>query len=274
VNPFFSIIIPTYNRRESLIRAIESVQKQSFQDFELIVVDDCSQDDTKDILKKYPKIKTYFNTKNLGVSASRNKGIKNALGQWICFLDSDDEWLSQKLKMQFELIQSHKECVLVHTQEIWIRNGVRVNQMKKHKKAGGDQFTRSLELCVISPSSVAIKKDVLVEVGLFNENYPCCEDYDLWLRITSKYLVHYLETPLVKKYGGHEDQLSRKYIAMDYYRVCSMDELNRNFSLSPYQLEKLKIVLVKKCEILLKGYKKHNNLSNLKQIEAILANYK
>ncbi len=98
-----------------------------------------------------------------------------------------------------------------HTDEIWIRNGRRVNARKKHGKKGGWIFQHCLPLCAMSPSSIMIHRDVFTALGGFDERLPACEDYDLWLRITARYPVLFTRQPLIEKYGGHDDQLSRKY---------------------------------------------------------------
>lgn len=271
-SPYFSVIIPTFNRAHTLSRAIESVLKQSFADFEMIVVNDGSTDHTKTVLEKYKNI-LVLDTPNNGVSSARNFAVKNSNGKWLAFLDSDDEWLSDKLKLQKEYIDKNPNSVLVHGEEIWIRKGVRVNPMKKHAKGGGDQFLASLKLCAISPSAAVIRKDIFVELDMFREDYPACEDYDLWLKLTSLYEVGFIEDFLVKKYGGHEDQLSTKYVAMDYWRVKSIDWILKNRNLSEEKRIIAIKVLTKKAEVLIKGYKKHNNLKHLPKIESILNHY-
>ena len=266
----FSVIIPTFNRAKVISRAIDSVLNQTYKNFELIVVDDGSTDNTQEILKKYDQIKI-MTQENQGVSSARNSAIQISIGEWTCFLDSDDEWLPTKLESQKNIILSHPKIIWNHTNEIWIRNGVRVNQMKKHQKAGGDQFKRSLELCIISPSTVCIRKDILL-AHLFREDFPVCEDYDLWLKLSSQYEIDYIEEPLIYKYGGHEDQLSRKYIAMDYFRLKSMFDLYQNSNLSNQQIDYLKEEFRRKAKVLLKGYRKHNNLTHVDEVEFMLAN--
>ena len=168
-----SVIIPTYNRKNLLKRALHSVSNQTFVPKEIIVVDDGSSDGTKDwVLERFPDVR-YIYQDNSGVSSARNSGIKEAIGSWIAFLDSDDEWMSNKLEQQKGIINSSQEAWLCHTNEIWIRNGVRVNQMKKHQKYGGNVFENCLDICRISPSSVLIKKEVFEMVGLFDESLKC-----------------------------------------------------------------------------------------------------
>ncbi|MET0093096.1 MAG: glycosyltransferase family A protein, partial [Sedimenticola sp.] len=205
-----SVIIPTHNRADLLERALKSVQAQTLPPLEVIVVDDGSEDHTREMVsEKFPRVH-YLHQPNRGVSSARNLGISEARGDWIALLDSDDEWLPSKLASQKTRLESQPGHHICHTEEIWIRNGKRVNQMKKHTKQGGAIFQHCLPLCVISPSSVLIHKSVFREVGLFDESLPACEDYDLWLRICARYPVTYVEQPQIVKYGGHEDQLSRR----------------------------------------------------------------
>lgn len=272
LGPKISIIIPTYNRAHTLERAIKSVLNQTYKNYQLIVVDDGSIDNTNQIIANYPQV-DYLKQNNQGVSSARNLGIKHAKGDWIALLDSDDEWLASKLELQVEYSLNHPQIELIHGEEIWIRNGARVNPMKKHQKGGGDQFAQSLKLCCISPSAVLIKKTLLDSVGTFREDYPVCEDYDLWLKITAKYPVGFVSNPIIQKYGGHEDQLSRKHVAMDYYRIKSIDWILTNGDL---EAEKRKLAideLKKKAKILIKGYEKHNNLENLAEIKSISQQY-
>ena len=129
-----SVIIPTFNRIGLLQRAIDSVLSQSLKPYEIIVVDDGSTDGTGDIIKqKYKSIKI-IQQKNSGVSAARNNGIKHAKGDWIAFLDSDDEWNKDKIGKQVNRLTDNPKYSFCHTNEIWIRNGIRVNQKKKNIK--------------------------------------------------------------------------------------------------------------------------------------------
>ena len=258
-----SVIIPTYNRKNLLKRALNSVSSQTFVPQEIIVVDDGSSDGTKDwVLERFPDVR-YIYQDNSGVSSARNAGIKEAIGSWIAFLDSDDEWMSNKLEQQKGVINSFQEAWLCHTNEIWIRNGVRVNQMKKHQKYGGNVFENCLDICRISPSSVLIKKEVFETVGLFDESLKVCEDYDLWLRITAVLPVIFLDQPLIIKYGGHVDQLSRVDSGIEKYRIQSLEKILSSNSLSISQSKIAISQLIKKLKIFSNGLEKRNNYEEL-----------
>ncbi|MBU0650624.1 glycosyltransferase, partial [bacterium] len=127
---------------------------------------------------------SYHYQKNSGVSSARNKGILLSKGKYLAFLDSDDEWKKNKLKKQIEFFKENPALKICQTDEEWIRNGKWINQKKIHQKKSGWIFEPSLELCLISPSSVIIHKDIFDHIGLFDETLMACEDYDLWLRIT------------------------------------------------------------------------------------------
>jgi glycosyltransferase involved in cell wall biosynthesis len=207
--------------------------QQTTQSHEIIVIDDGSTDNTCDMINDFfPNVK-YLYQKNKGVSSARNEGIKIATGDWIAFLDSDDQWLPEKLEKQQRALNHNPDIKLCHTEEIWIRNGIRVNAMKKHTKKGGWIFQHCLPLCVISPSSAIIHRSVFDDVNLFDESLPACEDYDMWLRITVKYPVLFLEDPLIIKYGGHNDQLSRKHWGMDRFRIQALQKILDKNDLSP-----------------------------------------
>ena len=271
--PRVSVVIPTFNRATLVERAIDSVLGQTHSAFEIIVVDDGSTDNTSATLRnKYSDKLVVFQQSNRGVSAARNVGIAHATGNWIALLDSDDEWLPSKLAQQLALIKNHTDCLLCHTDEIWIRNGVRVNAMNKHKKSGGDIYQQCLPLCAISPSSVIFQKQLLDDVGNFDETLPACEDYDLWLRICAQHKVHYLDQKLLVKYGGHEDQLSRKHWGMDRFRIKSLQKMLQLNVLSEDKRASTVATLTKKIHILLNGAVKHNNTALIEECaEAIRA---
>ncbi len=252
LNPWVSVIIPTYNRCWILKEAIDSVLSQKFTNFEVIVVDDGSTDATNALLPTYGEQITTICQKNKGVSAARNVGISQARGSYIAFLDSDDMWLPEKLSCQHDFFQSHPEALICQTDEIWIRNGVRVNPKNRHKKPSGMIFESSLLLCLVSPSAVMIKKNLFGVVGLFNESFPACEDYDLWLRIGLNHPIYLIDRQLVVKRGGHDDQLSRNP-GLDRYRIQSIVSILENHSLTTRYYEAAVDVLREKCRIYADG---------------------
>mgnify|MGYP001820585938 CR=1 FL=1 len=196
-----SVIIPTWNRAARLADALQSVFAQTLPAAEVIVVDDGSTDDTRRLVRsRFPDAR-YIYQSNKGVSSARNTGIQAASGDWIALLDSDDHWLPDKLARQCERLRARPGYRICHSDEIWIRNGRRVNPGKKHAKYGGHIFRQCLPLCAISPSAVMIQRDLFDEVGLFDERLPACEDYDLWLRICARHPVLYIDKPLITKEG-------------------------------------------------------------------------
>ena len=262
-----SVIIPTYNRKKTLARAIQSVINQSLSAFEILIIDDGSNDGTEEWVKENFQNIKYIYQNNRGVSSARNIGIENANGDWVAFLDSDDEWLPNKLHEQVKTIESNPKIKFFHTNEIWIRNGVRVNQMKKHKKYGGYIFEKCLDICRVSPSSVLIQKEVFDNIGVFDESLRVCEDYDLWLRITSKYPVVFLDLPLIYKYGGHADQLSKVNDGIESYRIQSLEKIINSGFLSDEQKVMAVNALVNKMKIYSKGLEKRKKLDALQDIK-------
>ncbi len=254
-----SVIIPTWNRAERLADALTSVFQQSVAVHEVIVVDDGSTDNTRDMVAcRFAGVR-YIYQENRGVSSARNAGIRQATGDWIALLDSDDRWLPDKLEWQQQLIRAHPGYNLCHSDELWIRNGKRVNAMKKHAKQGGRIFKHCLPLCAISPSAVLIQKNIFTDIGLFDESLPACEDYDLWLRICAVYPVLYVDRQLVIKHGGHADQLSRRYWGMDRFRIQALEKSLAAGMLEPQDHAAALAMLLEKTAILIQGAEKRHN---------------
>jgi glycosyltransferase involved in cell wall biosynthesis len=260
-----SVVLATYNRRPLLDRAISSVLRQTAPPLEIIMIDDGSSDDTDPYIRKnFPSIR-YTWQQNQGVSAARNQGIRQSKGEWIAFLDSDDEWLPKKLENQIIALQKQPQFRICHTNEIWIRRGKRVNPHKKHAKSGGDIFERCLPLCIISPSSVLIHRSIFKEYGVFDTSLPVCEDYDLWLRICAFEPVLYISTPQIKKYGGHENQLSQKYWGMDRFRIRALEKIIDNPQLpSGKRLAAIK-VMVDKIDVYINGAQKRGKTKEVSE---------
>jgi glycosyltransferase involved in cell wall biosynthesis len=266
------VIIPSHNRADLLVRAIESVLLQTYQNFNLYVVNDGSTDDSELKIASYfnhPKFH-YLKQTNKGVSAARNLGIKNSNSPWIAFLDSDDEWLPNKLEAQVNYLLTHPECRFIHSNEIWIRNGVRINAKNKFDKSNNNIFQRSLEMCLISPSTSMLRRDLITEHHFFNEEFVMCEDYDLWLKILAREDVAYLPDYLVKKYGGHSDQLSTKDSMMDYWRIQSLITLAQVGNLEKNKHQQVIAEINKKAPILLAGLQKHNQEKKSQEILSLL----
>ena len=245
-----SVIITTYNRRRFLREAALSVLEQDYKDRELIVVDDGSMDGSQDEVEGLPL--TYIRKDNGGISSARNKGIAAARGEYIAFLDVDDLWKKNKLSTQTSHM-AEQGYALSYTEEVWIRNGERLNQKLRHKKYSGWIFERCLPLCIISPSSAVIRREVFDDVGLFDESLPVCEDYDMWLRVTARYPVLFIEKPLIIKRGGHEDQLSRRYAGMDRFRIEGIVKILQDGCLNSAMRIKAVEELKKKCRIYANG---------------------
>jgi glycosyltransferase involved in cell wall biosynthesis len=254
--PLVSIIIPTFNRASLLPRAINSVLGQTFRDWELIVVDDGSGDGT-DLPPRAaadePKISLVRLPQNRGVSHARNTGVRRSSGRFIAFLDSDDEWLPPKLERQIAWMGTHPDYRICQTREYWIRHGKRVNPPVTHEKVGGSIFEQSLARCMITPSSVIMLRDLFDESGGFDESLPACEDYDLWLRITCRYPVGLIDEYLLRRYGGHADQLSSTVPVLDSYRIKSIITLLDSGILSAEQTAIARKSLAEKANIVAQG---------------------
>jgi len=272
VSPITSVIIPTYNRWPLVAEAVDSVLAQSFQDIEIIVVDDGSTDGTTNRLAKFDGRLRLFTTTRRGVAAARNFGVSQAQGCYVAFLDSDDLWLPGKLETQIAFLDRHPEIQICQTDEIWVRNGVRVNPKAMHRKPSGDIFVRSLDLCLISPSAVMMTRELFQRIGGFDESFPVCEDYDLWLRVTSVYSVPLIPEALVVKRGGHADQLSRSLWGMDRYRVLALQKILRS-GLDGVRRTAARDVLRRKVLILAQGARKRGKEQESRDYEATLAEF-
>lgn len=261
-----SVIIPTYNRAAFVREAVASVLGQSSLPGEVIVVDDGSTDETRQSLAAFSRQIHYVRAPHAGVSAARNAGIKLARGEWLAFLDSDDLWLPGKLEAQERFMLDHPGIQVFQTDEIWIRNGRRINPKRYHCKPEGHCFERLLERCLVSPSAVLIHHTVFDAVGPFDEHLPACEDYDLWLRVGCRYPIGLLNVPLVIKRGGHPDQLSTTVQALDLYRIASIARLLRSGALNPTQRAAALQMLARKCFIYGEGCRKRGNVEEARAV--------
>ena len=255
-----SAIIPTFNRREMVVEAIESVLAQREMRFELIVIDDGSTDDTIDAIESVLENATVpirvMQTENRGAAAARNLGVEAASAPLIAFLDSDDLWKPEKLSRQINYMREHSGCAISQCNELWIRNGRRVNPGLRHRKRSGDIFVDSLRTCLISPSAVIMKTALFRDLGGFDETMRAGEDHDLWLRILLDHEVGLVEENLVTRRAGHGDQLSANVPAIDRFRILALAKLFANADLHSARRAAVAEVLAEKCRIYAKGLRR------------------
>ena len=255
-----------------VVAAVESVLAQQMSDFELIVVDDGSTDETEERLSIFGSRLKYYQQENAGVSAARNRGLEFSTAPLVAFLDSDDLWLPAKLQVQHTYMMEHPEVNICQTEEIWWRNGRQVNPKKHHRKPSGDIFRRSLNLCLVSPSAVMMRRKLFEKVGYFDEDLPAAEDYDLWLRVAVEHAVSLLPHPLVIKRGGHSDQLSARS-GIDRYRIKALEKLLKSGRLSTEQCKWVWQALRRKCEIYGQGCLKRGRVQEGERYLALPKKY-
>ena len=262
MTPEISVIIPTHNRRAMLREALASVVAQRGANFgvnfEVIVVDDGSTDGTcqdlsgHDLSAQRDNVRA-VRTERHGPAAARNRGISMARGRLIAFLDSDDLWMPEKLARQSLFMRAHPDCAISQTGEMWLRDGKRVNPGRRHRKRPGDIFIDALRTCLISPSAAILRRELLDEVGGFDEDMAACEDYDLWLRILARHEVGLLDEPLAVRRAGHPGQLSATVAALDRYRILALAKLLADDSLAAAKRTAAAEVMAGKCLIYGKG---------------------
>lgn len=269
--PDVSVVIPVHNREKWIRRCVESVLAQTVPVREVIVVDDGSTDGLLNELESFEgQIKIISTRRRRGPAAARNLGAGEAKGAWIAFLDSDDLWEKDKLERHWGYLRENPFYEISQTEEVWIRNGVRVNPRKRHEKEEGWIWGRSLRLCLVSPSAVMMKKTLFEGHGGFDESLPACEDYDLWIRISREKPVGLCPSMSVIKHGGHEDQLSRKYPAMDRFRVKALRKAFETEE-DEERAAELALALKEKIDVLLNGARKRGADEMIRELEATLA---
>ncbi len=266
MNPYpVSVVIPSYNRAELLGRALFSVTKQTSQCSEIIVVDDGSTDSTVDFLNRFScttqiPLKILLQ-KNKGPAAARNFGIRTSKNEYIAFLDSDDHWHKRKIEMQYKVFVENPEYMISHTREKWLRRGIHLNQKKKHIPRHGDIFNHCLQLCGVGMSTVMVKKSLFSTIGVFDETLRCCEDYDFWLRVSSRFPFYLVDIPLTVKEGGREDQISCIHrIGMDRMRIYAIKKILDAKILTEKQCLLALDEFEKKCVVFGRGCLKHGRI--------------
>jgi len=274
-----SVIIPTYNRAAQLSEAVESVldqdylkNKEQVSRFELLVVDDGSTDNTREIVSSFGDSLSYIYSEHRGVSATRNLGLLQARGEYVAFLDSDDLWKKDKLSIQMNYMKTFPHAVMCYTEETWIRNGRFVNPRHKHRKYSGMVFDKVLPLCLLSLSSALFRRGVFEEIGVFDEDLPACEDYDLGIRLAHKYPWHLISKPLILKRGGHSDQLSRQFHSMDVFRIRALEKA-LSLDLASEQKKQVYREIVIKSRVLVAGLKKRNKHEEMLYYQSLIDKY-
>jgi glycosyltransferase involved in cell wall biosynthesis len=254
--PNVAVVIPVRDRAAMVVEAIASVAAQSYRDFGVVVVDDGSRDGSADAaeaaLAEAALPARVLRQPGRGVAAARNAGAGVLDARWIAFLDSDDLWLPRKLERQMAWLGARPAYRLAQTEERWIEHGRHRNPRVWHRKEER-VFRRSVERCLVSPSAVVVRRDLWDEEGGFDESFPVCEDYELWLRLALREPVGLVPETLVVKRGGHPGQLSRSTWGLDRYRVAALAKLLATRPLAGADRAAVVATLARKAEVLASG---------------------
>ena len=249
-NPIVSVIIPTYNRAHLVGRAIKSVLNQTYQDFELIIVDDGSTDNTDKIIKEFQehdkRIKYIRHEKNKGGSAARNSGIKISRGEYIAFLDSDDEWLPRKMEKQEIKFQNALDNVgVIYSGFSCISESSGKIIAKITPTLRGNVYTNLLEGCILGSPTPLIKKICFRKAGFFDETLPSCQDWDMWIRL-SKYYTFDFVPDILAKHHIHGSQISVNLNA----KIVAREKLVEKYWVDLSRKSKILSILLKRLGIL------------------------
>lgn len=215
--PLITAVIPTYNARQYVVEAVESALAQSYRPIEVIVVDDGSSDDTPEVLAPLRNRIRYIRQENRGLSGARNRGIAESRGELIAFLDADDQWRPEKLRLQWECLQAHPEAHLVHTDLERLRDVEKTVFYvdRGRQEFSGRCYTELFWKNHVVPSTVLVTRQCLREVGLFDTGIrkASTQDWDLWIRIARRFPFCYVNQPLVL-YREHDTNASRDHRSM------------------------------------------------------------
>lgn len=281
-----SVVVPTYNRKESVAEALRSVLAQTFRDFEIVVADDGSTDGTPvnlfQTLGAQPEaiealtrmnptsIKPFshaFSNDSLaiqyhyginrGLSTARNRGIRAARSDFIAFIEAEDLWEPDHLKTQVDFLEMHPGSKVCRVSERNVKDG-KPRVSRNSSTASGWIFEATLEASPMCTSAVLIHRSCFTACGAFDENLPACDEYDLWLRLASRYPVHYLEGPTVTRRSGRPDGSSRAW-GWDRFRVYALEKAFQSGHLSPTQRFLVAEQIVHKCERLVEGFRRQKS---------------
>ena len=270
--PAVAVVIPVRDRAAMVVEAVRSVLAQTFRDFALVVVDDGSSDDSFEAasaaLSVAPAGSRVLRQPPSGVAAARNAGAAALDSAWIAFLDSDDLWEPAKLATQMAWLAERPAYRIAQTDERWLDRGRHRNPGARHRKEE-TIFPRCLERCLVSPSAVAIRRDLYDALGGFDPSFALCEDYELWLRIALRERVGLVAEPLVIKRGGHADQLSRSIWGLDRFRVAALVKLLATTPLGADERAAVAGVLRTKCDVLAQGAARRGRADEAERYRAL-----
>ncbi len=258
--PKISVIIPTYNRAHIVCETIDSVLAQTYKNYEIIVVDDGSEDNTKEILKKYGEKIIYIYQKNKGLPAARNTGIKHMKGEYAAFVDSDDLFLPTKLEEQMNVFDQNPEIAVVSTMAELIDDDAHKLAGYKPQAFNSCDFKGILESNFVVMSSTIVKKNVLLAVDMFDETLKTCEDWDIWIRILAEYKLYYLEKPLLK-YRISADAMSKNLLKIYEGELMMLNKFQKKYN-NPEQIKLVDARLQITHYQLAQEYKKKKNFYN------------
>lgn len=240
--PKVSVIIPTYNRGSLIARAINSVLSQTFKDFEIIVIDDGSTDNTQEVLESFEGEIRYVYQQNGGIAKARNRGIELAQGNYIAFLDSDDYWAPEKLALQVRVLDFNPKVGIVYSRMPIVNEAGHVLGMKPNGVSGRN-FHELLRVWGDLPtSSVMTRKDCFSKVGVFDPELPPMEDIDMWIRISYKYDLFEIEGKTIAYYWRHDHQVTQDHIKVYRGLVKIHEKILKTFPEAPKELITKKLV--------------------------------
>ncbi len=302
-----SVVIPVYDRPELLAEAVASVLAQTIVPLEIVVVDDGSSvpvdattlaEAARDLMERGWTVQGLIGRSSAAPHAdgfaaagrasadepqpelivvrlphsgfpgkARNAGVEAARGGLIAFLDSDDLWMPARLERQLACLKAKAGTRLVHTRELWLREGREVSQSGQVHARLGDVFADSLRKCVIGPSTVLIEKSLLAELGGFREDIEVAEDYELWIRLAAREMVGYVDEKLVVKRAGGWDQLSEKYGMIEGFRIAALEAIVASSALPPSRMEAARAELSRKYRVFAAGARKRGRNAEADDLE-------
>ena len=269
--PLVSVVIPTYNRAALLREAVASVLAQSYAAFELIVVDDGSTDATAAFLRTARAVRLVRQDHTGMPGQARNAGARAARGEYLAFLDSDDLWLPHKLAVQVAAAAAAGDAIN-HTRERWLRGGRVISQRGQRHRRSGNLFADSLRKCIIGPSTVLLRREVFEAAGGFRDDLEIAEDYELWLRLTARHPVGYVERESVIKRAGHGDQLSERYGHIELFRLRALRDLLERRERPPFSSDQRTAAaaeLARKAHIHAAGCRKRGRAAEADRYDAL-----